>query len=182
MTCREFRDDLMEWARGAEPGNAVQSHLSTCAACARKLESQRALTAALRIVAAEQIPPAEGLSGRVMAQFDRSARVVRMRVSGWLAAGGLAAAAALLLLVSPKKPAAPVAQDASQFITIPYTVPLSPEERATVVRMQIPVTALLAAGFQIQAADPAAIVQADVLVSQDGRARAIRPVSIPNSD
>jgi hypothetical protein len=173
---------LMECARGAEPRSAVRVHVAECAACARKLESQRALTAALRTVAAEPIPPAEELSGRVMAELDRSARVTRMRVSGWLAAGGLAAAAALLLLVSPEKPPAPVAQDASQFITIPYTVPLSPEERATVVRMTIPVTALLAAGFQMPAADPTTTVQADVLVSQDGRARAIRPVSIPNSD
>jgi hypothetical protein len=60
------------------------------------------------------------------------------------------------------------------FVTIPYTVPLSPLERATVVRMQIPVAALIAAGYNVQSLDPGAAVEADVLVSQDGRARAIR--------
>ena len=64
------------------------------------------------------------------------------------------------------------------FLTIPYTVPLAPEERATVSRMSIPVTALIAAGFKVQVSDPGAEVEADVLVSQDGRARAIRPVSL----
>jgi hypothetical protein len=182
MTCREVREELMEWARGAEPRSAVRVHVSACSACAGILERQRALTEAFRGVAMAPIPPAEQFSGRILGEFDRSARVAGMRLSGWLAAGGLAAAAALLLLVSPNKPAAPVAQDASQFIAIPYTVPLSPEERATVVRMRIPVTALLAAGFRMAAADPAATVQADVLVSQDGRARAIRPISISSTD
>jgi hypothetical protein len=182
MTCREVREEVMEWARGGEPRSAVRVHVSACSACGGLLDRQRTLTAALRGVAAAPIPTAEELSGRVMAEFDRSARAARIRMSGWLAAGGLAAAAALLLLVSPNQPAAPVAQDGSQFIAIPYTVPLSPEERATVVRMEIPVTALLAAGFRMAAADPAATVQADVLVSQDGRARAIRPISISSTD
>ena len=43
--------------------------------------------------------------------------------------------------------------------------------------MRIPVTALLAVGFHVQVSDPSAAVDADVLVSQDGRARAIRPVN-----
>jgi hypothetical protein len=70
------------------------------------------------------------------------------------------------------------AADDQPFVTIPYTVPLAPEERAIVSRMSIPVTALIAAGFHVQVSDPGAEVEADVLVSQDGRARAIRPVSL----
>lgn len=60
------------------------------------------------------------------------------------------------------------------FLQIPYTVPLSPEERATVVRMEVPIAALIAAGFRVATPDPGGTVEADVLVSQDGRARAIR--------
>jgi hypothetical protein len=48
--------------------------------------------------------------------------------------------------------------------------------------MEIPVTALIAAGFHVGVTDPAATVQADVLVSEDGRARAIRPLSVWNSN
>lgn len=62
------------------------------------------------------------------------------------------------------------------FLPIPYTIPLGPEERATIVRMEIPVAALIAAGFAVPMLDPGEMVQADVLVGQDGRARAIRPV------
>jgi hypothetical protein len=114
-----------------------------------------------------------------MAEFDRGARTARHRVLGWFAAGAVAAAACLALLVTPHRPALP---EASQFIPIPYTIPLAPEESATVVRMDIPVSALIAAGFQMSATDPGATVQADVLVSQDGRARAIRPISILSSN
>jgi hypothetical protein len=48
--------------------------------------------------------------------------------------------------------------------------------------MQIPVTALLAAGFHVRVSDPSAAVDADVVVSQDGRARAIRPLTISISN
>ncbi|HEY4363909.1 MAG TPA: hypothetical protein VGN17_23270 [Bryobacteraceae bacterium] len=66
------------------------------------------------------------------------------------------------------------------FIPIPYVAPLDPYERAEVVRMDLPVSALIAAGMQIDADDAGASVQADVLVGQDGRPRAVRLVSISN--
>jgi hypothetical protein len=64
--------------------------------------------------------------------------------------------------------------ESEPFVQIPYTMPLSPEERTTVVRMDVPVAALIAAGFTVSTPDPGGSVSADVLVSQDGRARAIR--------
>lgn len=71
--------------------------------------------------------------------------------------------------------ARPQASAASEpFVPIPYTVPLAPEERASVVHMQVPVAALIAAGFHVATSDPGEAIDADVLVSQDGRARAIR--------
>ena len=69
------------------------------------------------------------------------------------------------------------AADDQPFLSIPYTVPLSPEEHTTVVRMEVPVAALIAAGFNVATPDPGGVIDADVLVSQDGRARAIRPSS-----
>jgi hypothetical protein len=44
--------------------------------------------------------------------------------------------------------------------------------------MDVPMAALTAAGFGINAVDPGATVQADVLVGEDGRARAFRLISI----
>ena len=76
----------------------------------------------------------------------------------------------------------PMAEDNSGFVPIPYTVPLSPEEPATVWRMEIPVNRLRAIGYRVQVSDPGAVIEADVLVSQDGRARAIRPLSVSSSN
>jgi hypothetical protein len=66
------------------------------------------------------------------------------------------------------------------FIAIPYTLPLEPYERADVMRMDVPVAALIAVGLPMNMADPAALARADVLVGQDGRARAIRLVTSSN--
>lgn len=183
MTCQEYRNEIMEWARGEQPQGSLTSHVSNCQECAQFLDAQRALTAALDTIAEEPIPSAGELETRVMAEFDRHARVAKVRVVGWGAVAVLAAAAVLFVSVTPPKhAAAPTVLDASQFVPIPYTVPLTPEERATVVRMEIPVSALIAAGFRVPPMDPGATVQADVLVSQDGRARAIRPLSISSSN
>jgi hypothetical protein len=182
MTCHEYRSELMERARGAEPRGVLMAHVAECSVCARFLDEQQALTAALQGIASEEIPSADQMGARVMMEFDRGARHAKIRVLGWVAAAGLIAAASLFLFVAPPKPPTPPLLETSQFVPIPYTIPLSPEERATVVRMEIPVSALIAVGFRMQTADPGAVVQADVLVSQDGRARAIRPVDVSSSN
>jgi hypothetical protein len=89
-----------------------------------------------------------------------------------MAAAGATVAAALLLLA----PAA-VRPEATPFVAIPYVPPPAPYEQARVVRMEVPVTALLAAGFEVHAPDLSGAVTMDVLVGQDGRAFAVRPAS-----
>ena len=68
-------------------------------------------------------------------------------------------------------------EDDAPFVPVPYSVPLDSYETATVLRVRIPVSALISAGYPVPAVDPAAIVLADVLVGDDGRAHAIRLVS-----
>lgn len=68
------------------------------------------------------------------------------------------------------------------FIAIPYTAPLSPYERTDIVRMDLPVSALIAAGIPLKVSDQGARARADLVVSEDGRARAVRLISISNSD
>jgi hypothetical protein len=72
------------------------------------------------------------------------------------------------------------AEPESPFIPIPYVAPLDPYERVDIVRMELPVSALIAAGLQVETDDAGERVQADVVVGQDGRARAVRLVSISN--
>jgi hypothetical protein len=77
--------------------------------------------------------------------------------------------------------AARSAKDPGPFVAIPYTVPPDPRERMTVMRVEMPVTALVAVGLAAAVADPAASAQADVVVGEDGRIRAIRLVSLRSS-
>lgn len=78
--------------------------------------------------------------------------------------------------------ARPVDQEEQPFVSIPYTMPLGPEERGNVVRMDVPVSALIAAGLPMRVWDMSANASADVLVGEDGRARAVRLVSVSDSN
>jgi hypothetical protein len=80
-----------------------------------------------------------------------------------------------------RRRAAKPAGDTEPFVAIPYTVPLDPRERAVVLRMDMPVTALVAVGLAVAAPDPRASAQTDVIVGEDGRIRAIRLLSISTS-
>lgn len=94
--------------------------------------------------------------------------------------------AAVPVKVPPKRRVMPRSKPASKpeepFVAIPYTLPIEPYERASVVRMDLPVTALIAAGLPVGAADPTGQVRTDVLVGQDGRARAVRLVTVAKSN
>jgi hypothetical protein len=174
MNCREYRSELIELARGGAAHRDVVAHVERCAGCMRFLEDQTALSAAMKSMAAEAGGPSAAVEARVMAALPQRRRVPVWR---WSAAAGVAAAACLSAawVLRPSPSPRPTT---SQFITIPYTVPLAPEEPAAVWHTRIPVSALIGVGFKIRTVDPSATVEADVLVSQDGRARAIRPVSI----
>jgi len=184
LECREYRRELIEAARagGDVTAGAARDHVNTCEACARFLEDQLALTAMLRSAAAEAPAPGALVEARVLSQYDRT-RVPAWR---WVVAASVAAGTCFAALWLAKREPAPVQPpavaeqrvDSRPFLTIPYTIPLAPEESAVVWRGKIPVSALIAAGFRVQVSDPSAVVEADVLVSQDGRARAIRPLSI----
>jgi anti-sigma factor RsiW len=72
----------------------------------------------------------------------------------------------------------PARNDREVFIPIPFTAPLAPYERTTIARMEVAVSALIAAGVDVRSTDP--VVEADVLVGQDGRAHAVRVLSKSN--
>ncbi len=77
----------------------------------------------------------------------------------------------------PARP--PVAAHVEEpFVQIPYTQPLAPWERGEIMRMELPVAALIAQGFPMATSDAGAAARADVLIGEDGRARAVRLISI----
>jgi len=186
VNCRQFRPTMIDRARGlpldAGHRRALLAHAETCAACARFLDSQMALSAAMTSLAAEEPPDPARYSARVMAEFDRAHRLPAWRwaIAACFAAAVFGGAVRTVQWARVEPPqAAAEAVDTRPFLNIPYTVPLAPEEQATILRTRIPAAALISAGFRVPVSDPAALIDADVLVSQDGRARAIRPLSIP---
>jgi hypothetical protein len=129
-------------------------------------------------------PPPE-LEAALLAEFDRVWQRRRGQQRRWIWISGLAAASlAAAFFIGNRystEPSPPLAETSSQdqpFVPIPYVTPLAPYERANVVRVNVPVAALLAAGLPVAAADAGATAQADLVVGPDGRARAVRLVSI----
>ncbi len=119
----------------------------------------------------------------VLAEFDRVRRRGRTKVLLAAAASVAACVAGTWLIEKPpaSKVEAPLAVEAESeqpFIPIPYVLPPAPYERVEVVRMKLPVSALVAAGLPLRTADPGAQAEADVIVGQDGRPRAVRLISI----
>jgi len=129
-----------------------------------------ALEAALAQLRAVPTPePPAAMEARVMAAIDdrRSRRLV------WTVPAS-ALAALTLAVLAIHRPSTPPHPADTPFFEIPYTAPLAPYERTEVKRMDVPVAALIAAGFEIDAPDTGATLRADVLFGQDGRAHAIR--------
>jgi hypothetical protein len=100
--CREFHPRLIEMARGtSSPGEfrAVMAHVKACADCARILDEQVALSAALDGLADESLPEMAEIEARVLAEFDSAAahegalRRGRSRVPGIALLAALAVAA-----------------------------------------------------------------------------------------
>lgn len=134
------------------------------------------LSRVLREWQAPDAPP--WLEGRVIARRDAGWRV--RFVAGMAVAAGLAAAALWMVRppASPASTAAPAAvADEGPFVPVPNVLPLDSYETGRVLRMDLPVSALIAAGYSLPTADPGATVTADVLVGEDGRAHAVRLVS-----
>jgi hypothetical protein len=90
------------------------------------------------------------------------------------AIGGLVSAALVIVLLAQPS-AAPLAEEEA-FLQIPYVAPLAPYEQTRVMRMEVSMTALKAAGFEVHAPELSGALTVDVLVGQDGRAHAIRPI------
>lgn len=174
MNCAERRERLIDVARGGdETGAEMRQHLAMCEECGRFLEEQRALGAALARIAEENAAAAlpAGVEARIFAEW--APRGV------WrpLAAAALAAALAAGLYVARGPVGKPPARaEVQPFVEIPYVAPLAPYERASIERWDVPVAALIAAGFEVRLPDAAGTVKADVLVGQDGRPHAIRLV------
>ena len=181
----------MELARrrplDATLAGAATAHAAACPDCADLFQRERALTEDLqslgRIVRPLEAPP--HVEQAVMAGFHAHARRRReVALARWVTVAAslalIASAALMLLRPAPRQvAAAPPSQQQQQandlrgFMAVPYRT--QPIERGYVVRVQIPRNALVSLGMPVSAGQPE-VVQADLLLAEDGLAQAVRLV------
>lgn len=118
---------------------------------------------------------------RMLNAFRARPRRLRRK---WLYAAAIAACAILAftwLLTAPSRQRPSPAYDTNQtltagFVPLPYAQSDVPLEEAVIVRVQLPRSQLLRLGVPLAPSAAQATVSADLLVGQDGVARAVRLV------
>jgi predicted anti-sigma-YlaC factor YlaD len=178
--CARARGWLAQWADrelAAAQTGWIENHWEECEACRAERDRFQRLDARLLSFGEAMEPPREAIDRvRFLAHVDRLERH-RRRPLAWVPATAALLAAAAVLLVWLPNPAPRHARTGENgFVAVPYVPPIASYERSSVVSMQIPVADLLAEGYTI-AADPSNLVQADVLLGEDGRVHAVRLAS-----
>jgi hypothetical protein len=161
MNSHLSEERISEWIAG-ERSREAEQHLHDCPECAQEVSGMENAMLLFRD------------SGHQAADYwqkqpTTSASHDRLR----LAASAVAIAVAIIAAVTLYRPSIPEAVPKQEvFLRVPYVAPPAPYERTEVVRMDVPVAALIAAGFKMNA--PAAdSVYADILLGQDGRPLAV---------
>jgi len=208
MSCREYKADLIEAARtgGGTAARRHAEVCHECALFLEQQKKLTALERELSVDVAPPIWLEPELLRVYVGSRLPPRRRASARRGAWVAVGALAAALTLAWFAKPSPEPEPIATrtktpvpvvvatnvepqpkiqkrrpkpDADPpFLAIPYTQPLGPGERAEVVRVEMPVAALIAAGFPVATSDAGAEASADVIIGEDGRARAVRLISI----
>jgi len=184
---------------------AAREHLATCPACRARLEAERELSQALRWAAgadAGEAAPArveaalrEAFARQRPAAGRRSVGTRSRPRSRELALAAAAAAGLLLALAAALGPSTrptparirsvtrqppPVVRVAERGDTLQlaplYAAPLTDVESGQVIRVGLPRSALRSMGWPLPEVPGAGLVPAEVLVGEDGLARAVRLV------
>jgi hypothetical protein len=159
-------EEISGWIAGERKPD-WRNHLATCALCRSDVDQIEYAFWQFRD------------SGRRWSAHWYTAREVRPPRAFWrwrwlTATGALVSTAVVVLMLA--RPTAIRKPEEEPFLPIPYVASLGPYEQTTVVRMDVAMTALKASGFEIHAPELSGALTVDVLVGQDGRAHAIRPI------
>ena len=179
ITCRQFDDAILDAAGGGHASPSLRAHLASCTPCSVSLQQQKSLTRGLRALAAADGggPPAD-LEARLMDAFRQ--RVDAESSSPWRAV--LGAAAAVLLVATSLEFAWREFEQAqnrfsvaeAEFVPWPGAAMLPSFESGSLVRTELPADVLPLLGIELASSSGSETVMADVLVGQDGPARAVR--------
>ena len=201
MNCTEFENVVVAIARDEVIDSAFEreslAHADNCARCARRLASERMLSdivaAAIADDAVKQAPPRvskmllDGFRDRKIAGQRRRRTWIRRGITGALAAMLLIGSALMLRKAEPPvmrgTVAAPLddgaagAPETGEEVTtdfLPLSYDPAPAGTTSVVRVQLPREALIAFGLPVNEDRTEDLVQADLLLDEDGLARAVR--------
>jgi hypothetical protein len=191
MNCQEFWNTMPEFG-----GDAEHLHLAGCPACSARLQRRRELAVGLRAVAAGfhklEAPPR--VEARLLAAFRSHSGVEPVRrqrpwipVMTWAAAFAAMFALAFFL-VRDRQPeaarttvshgteraSAELPAEFDGFIPLPDADAVLANEDMDVVHVEVPRSAMLAVGLEVSADRAEEMVHADVMLSSDGVARAVR--------
>jgi hypothetical protein len=154
-------EQISQWIAGDRSTEAEQ-HLLDCPECAAQVADTQKSLLLFRD------------SGYQCAEYwqKQPQMSASRRPARWAVAGAALAVAVITSVVLFRKPEPQAPRNEEVFLQIPYVVPPAPYERTTVVHMDVPVAALITAGFRMDAS-AANSVSADVMVGQDGRPLAV---------
>jgi hypothetical protein len=198
MTCIDYESALVDRARGerhdlSRDGD-LDAHIQACGHCAVRLEHERRLTAALRALRDRTAGPADpaALEASLVAAFEgqRTGEPRAAAPASWRGRFALAAMLVLAIagatlarraadlptgsgIAAPQQAGAGGPQD-SEFVPWPGAASLPPFESGQLVRTELPASVLPLLGIRPARAAVGNRVVADVLVGQDGLARAVR--------
>jgi hypothetical protein len=184
MICKQAQDTLDEIARGAlyetEAEQKALEHSAGCRTCSEHLERARELTRALSSLAAEdrRLEVPLSIESALRAGFRAERRRLRVVPQGPVLFG-LAAAAVVVfaaLLRTPPPASSPLTRPERAsvgFLPLPDADPWDEAEGGEVIRMSLDRDYLQSMGWPVSD-EPQGIVVADVLVGEDGLARAVR--------
>lgn len=203
MNCRQFEDAVLDLARETAPDEPARlralEHAAGCARCSALIAGQRALSGMFKLAAADDCPAAGHLEAALISAY-RSRRPAaspkvplpglgRGRSAGYRAVAAalvvvlLGAAAILLLRLRQPEETAVAAGAAAQPQIIEVATDfyaLTPEadfgglESGQIVRVQLPRNAMQDYGLPVNFDRLDEPVTAQVLITPDGVARAIR--------
>ncbi len=192
--CQDHQDALLDTARAIDGDGiateALAAHLHECGDCRTRMAREQALTDGLRRVAhsVSDAPPLDALETRLLNAFGvvhPAASVIdtsSSRRRTWMAA-----AAAVVIVIggltwqrmNPADGAAPVSSPpnvvaGSEFVPWPGAASLPAFESGQLVRTELPASVLPLLGLVPAGTVTENKVLADVLIGQDGLARAVR--------
>ncbi len=181
MECIETSERLREWAGGATLPESARRHMLSCENCSTLLRQERELTAAFARLRAQTGESSASLAVRA-AVLDAFVSKPRVERPAWQPL--LALAAVLVMAIASgwyfTRPR-PVVRQASRPVYTDFfplsTVALDRHEPAQLVRIRLPRREMRKFGLPVSEEFERTSIEADVLIGQDGIARAVRFVS-----